>query len=276
MSKGILLRSAGVLGMAGGIEHQRVAIGRALGHQVAADRAAGAAAVVDHHRLAEPARQGGRDDARHRVDRAAGRVGHDQPDRAAGPALGLGWGLHRQRCEQQDGAGPGQAAPARDVIGHEGLLSFEFEEPGRRVDQDPLPGGGVGHPVGERRLGGRVVDPFAMLGVGPVAAPQQAPGAEGAQQPIGRRAGLRRRGHWPVAVGGRELDPGPAAGGRGQQPGLAGVGQRTGAAEMVHHQLAAGIEHGLSGLGQRRRVAMQLDMPVERAHAREQALPGRA
>jgi hypothetical protein len=60
-----------------------VAVGRRLLECLQADLAVGAAAVLDDNRLVQPLRQIFRNDARHHVGAAAGRVGHDHADRAA-------------------------------------------------------------------------------------------------------------------------------------------------------------------------------------------------
>jgi hypothetical protein len=60
---------------------QRVAVGRGLGHQGAAHRAAGTRAILHHDLLAQPLRQLLCQDAAERVGVAAGRLRHDQPDR---------------------------------------------------------------------------------------------------------------------------------------------------------------------------------------------------
>ena len=63
-------------------DQKRVAVGRGLGDLARRDGAAGAAAVLDHDGLAEPRAHPLGDDARDHVVAAAGRVGHDQRDRA--------------------------------------------------------------------------------------------------------------------------------------------------------------------------------------------------
>ncbi len=69
---------------ADGGDAQGVAVRRAAGDEGAADRAAGAAAVLDHHRLADLLAQRFGEDAADHVRGAAGREGHDQADRAVG------------------------------------------------------------------------------------------------------------------------------------------------------------------------------------------------
>ena len=85
----ILQRIVAELGLHEGIDgeravradEQRVAVGRRARHRFGADAAAGAAAVVDHHRLAERARDPFADQAADDVGIAAGRERHDQMDR---------------------------------------------------------------------------------------------------------------------------------------------------------------------------------------------------
>ena len=90
-------------------EEQRVAVGRALDEGTRADEAGAAGAVVDHDLLAERACKFLRDDARHGVDAAAGRIGHDESDGAGGIILreGVAKDSHRGRS---DGRGPRQSA----------------------------------------------------------------------------------------------------------------------------------------------------------------------
>ena len=64
-----------------GAEGDGEAVGPGLGHDARADRAGAARDVVDHDLLAERSRDVGRHDARDHVDRAAGRIGHDQAHR---------------------------------------------------------------------------------------------------------------------------------------------------------------------------------------------------
>ena len=60
-----------------GVEQQRVAVGRGLGHRVAADHAVAAGLVVDDEGVAELLTQALRQHAAHLVQRAAGREGDD-------------------------------------------------------------------------------------------------------------------------------------------------------------------------------------------------------
>ena len=81
---------------------ERVAVGRRLRRELGADRAAGAAAVVDDDLLAEALAHLRRDAARDDVDRAAGRERHDETDGFAGVvgrSLRLG---SREREQAQD------------------------------------------------------------------------------------------------------------------------------------------------------------------------------
>ncbi len=70
---------------AGGGDAQRVAVGCGLGHDLAADRAAGAHLVVDHHRHTQRIAQALHGSSRNRIGTAAGRQRHDAADRPVGP-----------------------------------------------------------------------------------------------------------------------------------------------------------------------------------------------
>ena len=72
-----------------GRQHQRIAVRRALGDEVGADRAAGAGLVLDHHDLSQLAAQLLRDHSRKHVGRAAGGKRHHQLHRTVGPRLGV-------------------------------------------------------------------------------------------------------------------------------------------------------------------------------------------
>ena len=74
------------MGLAGA-EDQRVAVGLGTRHRVGADDARSAGAVLDHDRLPQLGCRLLRDQARHDVDRPAGRVGHDDGDGAARKTL---------------------------------------------------------------------------------------------------------------------------------------------------------------------------------------------
>ena len=66
----------------------RVAVRRGFGDHLFADRAAGAAAVLDGELLAEIVRSTpGIDDARGGVGAAGRRIGHDDPHRPIGPTV---------------------------------------------------------------------------------------------------------------------------------------------------------------------------------------------
>ena len=85
-------------------ERDRLSVGPGLGDGTRADGAGAARDVLDHHLLAERARNVGGDDARDHVGGTAGRVGHDHLDRSRGLprrlcVLGKG-GLHEGRGEQ--------------------------------------------------------------------------------------------------------------------------------------------------------------------------------
>ena len=184
----------------------------------------------------------------------------------------------QQQGRAREGEGNGaQQARAWNFIGHLSMSPVLNLNNRAGVDQDAAPRGGIGHPVGQRRMGGGVVGNLAVLGVRPVAAPHQAIGAEGLQQRLGGVVcGDGFGGRGPVAVGGRELDPDAPAGRGIEQPGKAFIGtcgRRCGPAEVVHHQRAAGVEHGLRGQRQVARFAVQLHMPVQCAHAGEELPP---
>ena len=83
-------------------QQQRVAIGLGLGHQVGAQVAVGACLVFHDHALLERFRQHLADGSRNDVRTAAGRVGHDDAHRLAGP-------FSRVLCK---GAGRGQQGKA--------------------------------------------------------------------------------------------------------------------------------------------------------------------
>jgi hypothetical protein len=72
---------------AGVTEQERVAVGLGLGDRPGAERAAGAAAVVDHDVLLERDRKLFRNDASDRIDAAARRERHDKRDGPRRPAL---------------------------------------------------------------------------------------------------------------------------------------------------------------------------------------------
>ena len=95
----------------GAAEHQRVAVRRGLGDRARRDRAARAAAVLDHDLLAEHRAHLVGGDTRHDVVAAAGRVGHHQRDRPVGVVAlrrGRRCGRHGPSKSQQ-----GQAPSAR-------------------------------------------------------------------------------------------------------------------------------------------------------------------
>ena len=64
------------------MEQQRIAVGRGLGDLVGADRAAGAADILDHHALAEPFAQALGEQPRQHVGGGAGRERHHDADGA--------------------------------------------------------------------------------------------------------------------------------------------------------------------------------------------------
>ncbi|MNV60042.1 hypothetical protein D3C71_1524940 [compost metagenome] len=105
--KGHLLVQRGVDGVrADGAHEQRVAVSGCLGGQQAADVAASAGTVVDHHGLAQLGSQALRHDARQDVGRATGRERHDDGDQLAG-VRGLGQCGAGQRGRADGEAGQG-------------------------------------------------------------------------------------------------------------------------------------------------------------------------
>ena len=62
-------------------QHDRVAVRRRARRRLRADVAAGAAAVLGHHRLPERSREAVRDQAAEEIGAAARREGQDEPDR---------------------------------------------------------------------------------------------------------------------------------------------------------------------------------------------------
>ena len=121
----VLGRVVGHLGEQQVVDHQRpddahpqrVAVGRGLGRRRRAGVAAGARAVLDHERLAEPLLQALGDDAREAVGRRAGDERHDDgdlPRRASpGPRAGCttaGWPAGRRCSEALSPPEPAQCA----------------------------------------------------------------------------------------------------------------------------------------------------------------------
>ena len=85
--------------MRGGMDQDRVAVGLRLRDHRRADRAAGAAAVVDDDRLAERGGERIGDDAPEDVDRRAGAERDDRADGSGRPLL-RGCDPRQRRCEQ--------------------------------------------------------------------------------------------------------------------------------------------------------------------------------
>jgi hypothetical protein len=80
-----------------------VAVGRRLRDLMRPGGAAGAGAVLDHHRMADRFLQPGGHDARKLVDRAARGERYHQPDRLR--RIGLGAGGRRGATSGHDGSG---------------------------------------------------------------------------------------------------------------------------------------------------------------------------
>jgi hypothetical protein len=88
---------------------QRQSVGICDGDTAGADGAAGSGAIFHDHRLPKRRRKLGRDNARHHIAGAAGRIGHDQVDRAAR----IGLTPSRQRRHGQPGDQRHRAQGAR-------------------------------------------------------------------------------------------------------------------------------------------------------------------
>ena len=83
---------------------QRVAVGCRARHGFSANAAAGAAAVVDHDRLAEGTRNSLADQAPDDVGITAGSERHNQPDRPVGiGSKGCAWQQHCRRGKAKGG-----------------------------------------------------------------------------------------------------------------------------------------------------------------------------
>ena len=96
---------------------QRVAVGIGGCGNGCAQNALCAAAVVDQDLLAELRAQCGLHDPRHQIGAAAGREGHDQPDRFVGISLGCrGMCRKRRGRPQAEGDDDGQACVATHVV----------------------------------------------------------------------------------------------------------------------------------------------------------------
>ncbi|MNN37561.1 hypothetical protein D3C81_1515150 [compost metagenome] len=87
----------------------RVAIGNGPRHVARPERAAGPAAIVDHHRLPEFALQQRLDRTNHEVGTAAGRKWHHHGDGLRRPGFRMGGDGARRNSDRQHGA----AGPAR-------------------------------------------------------------------------------------------------------------------------------------------------------------------
>src|SRR5262245_22429688 len=70
-----------------GPHDERIAVWRALRDELGGEVAAGADAVLDHHRLSQARLQAVREQARRNVHRTASRVRHDQVDGTRRPRL---------------------------------------------------------------------------------------------------------------------------------------------------------------------------------------------
>ncbi|MNI27926.1 hypothetical protein D3C73_816820 [compost metagenome] len=94
----------GILRVVGGVQHQGVAVGLRLGHDRAADHAARAAPVFNHHGLAQFGGQLRADQAGDHVHGAARRIRHDQRDGALGIGRRCGAGGACQQARRHQRA----------------------------------------------------------------------------------------------------------------------------------------------------------------------------
>ncbi|MDT4838576.1 hypothetical protein FQZ97_723360 [compost metagenome] len=92
-------------GMVRTADEDGIAVRHGLGRDAGTDRAAGAAAVVDHELLAQLLGQLRGQRARKGIGAAAGRERHDHGDGLGRPGIGMGRGC----CEQRGGADAGHA-----------------------------------------------------------------------------------------------------------------------------------------------------------------------
>ena len=122
-------------------QHERVAVGIGLRNLPGADRAGAAADVLDDGTLAKGAELR-RQQPRERIDRPAGRVRHDDPDRARREGLRDGAG-GRERGSGEEGEG--MAAGDRHAV----LTGFDGTHSGFRWEPFRV----SSCPGGPRRLG---------------------------------------------------------------------------------------------------------------------------
>ena len=80
-------------------DHHGITVGIGGGGDCRAERALGAAAVIEQNLLAEVGAQGRLHDPRHQVSATTGREWHDQADRFVG--VGIALGGHGRRCQCQ-------------------------------------------------------------------------------------------------------------------------------------------------------------------------------
>ena len=102
-----------------------VAIGRGARDAGHADRAAGAAGIVDDHGLAERLAHRFGNETRHRVGRTARGRGHNKGDGLVRIALGMGGNGERRGCGKGQRAGE-KGATERGRRGHGGRLPKSF------------------------------------------------------------------------------------------------------------------------------------------------------
>ena len=113
-------------------QHEGVPVGLGLRDLPGADRAGAAADVLDDGTLAERPELR-REEARERIHRPAGRVGHDDPDDAGGKALREGArGRERGAGEEAEGAAAGDRHAV--LTGFDGTHSgFRWDSSGFRL-----------------------------------------------------------------------------------------------------------------------------------------------
>jgi hypothetical protein len=139
-------------------QQQGVAIRRALGHGLRADLAAGAGAVVDHHRLPEQLAELEADGAGDDIRSGAGREADDQ----AHLAVGVGARLGERRQRQAGGEGQGEQVSAQ----HRWGLLESLSASGVDGSESASAGQRGCHPRGRHRRGG-----LSSSGMTPVAGP---------------------------------------------------------------------------------------------------------
>ncbi|MFC7690228.1 hypothetical protein ACFQY5_12125 [Paeniroseomonas aquatica] len=93
--------------------HQRVAVGRAAGHDLAGEDGAAARAVLHHQGLAQPGADVLADEAREDIAGAARRIADDPAQRPVREDA-VRDALRARRAGQRHGAGPRQKIPSSE------------------------------------------------------------------------------------------------------------------------------------------------------------------